>query len=268
MALILCKKRADTPYFYEKLNLKLWSIQELCYLIFNYPLMVAEDLICDDLVEWISGELSEKELGSRLRAAIEAGEPEQNLLLMILGQGGYYSRQEISSYMDRLMEIGRYERDEYLHAVGVGYYRAGRLEPAYEKFEEASIAADERLRKAQDSKQKESLLRMKADCYLDMAVVRIMLFEDKKALELILRSELFMKSDRAAKMKYLLTGSAELSDDDKKMLDSRKEELKLNILSGHQSEELDRMERKDSVSALREASELLGELKREYRRMI
>ena len=268
MALILCKQQAAVPYYFEKLNIRLWSSQELCYLIYNYPLMVTDGLLSEDLIEWIGKELMEKELSSRLRQAEAEGETEDNMLLMILGSLGYYTRPEINVYMDRLVEISRYEQEEYLHAVGAGYFRADRLGPAYDKFEEAAQAADERMRRSQDPAVREKLLRMKADCYLDMAVVKILLFEDRKALELILQSELFVKTARAREMKYLLTGEADISDEDKKSLDSRKEETKLKILSGHGMKELDQMFRKDSVSALSEASELLGRLKKSYRHML
>ena len=101
-----------------------------------------------------------------------------------------------------------------------------------------------------------------------MAVIKILMFEDKKALELILQSELSIKTKRAREMKYLLTGETDISNDDKKMLDSRKEELKLKILSGRQISELEDMFRKDSRSAQQEAAKLLGDMKKAYRRML
>ena len=235
MALILCKQRASVPYYYEKLNLRIWSSQELCYLIYNFPLMVSEDFIDEDLCDWIGRELREKSLSLRLRESMENGETENNMLLMILSSCGYYTRNEINAYMDRLMEISRLDHPSYLREVGRSLFKADRLDPAYDRFEEA---------------------------------VRILFFEDKKALELILQSELCLKTDRAREMKYLLTGDSELSDDDKKRLDIRKEELKLKILSEEEQNGTGAIFRKDPVKALREAGELLGRLKKEYRRML
>ena len=268
MALILCKQQALIPFFYEKLNLRIWSAQELCYLIYNYPLMVTDGAVSEDMISWIGKELQEKELSGKLAEARASGETEDNLLLMILTHFGYYGREEINAYMDRLVEISRYDREEYLRACAAGYFKADRLGPAFEKHGEAAACADERLRRSQDPARREELLRLKADCYLDMAVIKILMFEDKKALELILQSELSIKTKRAREMKYLLTGEADISDDDKKMLDSRKEELKLKILSGRQISELEDMFRKDSRSAQQEAAKLLGDMKKAYRRML
>lgn len=268
MALILCKQRASVPYYYEKLNLRIWSSQELCYLIYNFPLMVSEDFIDEDVCDWIGRELREKSLSLRLRESMENGETENNMLLMILSSCGYYTRNEINAYMDRLMEISRLDHPSYLREVGRSLFKADRLDPAYDRFEEAMKAADEEMRKSQDPQKRERMLRMKADSYLDMAVVRILFFEDKKALELILQSELCLKTDRAREMKYLLTGDSELSDDDKKRLDIRKEELKLKILSEEEQNGTGAIFRKDPVKAMREAGELLGRLKKEYRRML
>ncbi|HIU88519.1 MAG TPA: hypothetical protein IAB10_06290 [Candidatus Avilachnospira avistercoris] len=268
MALILCKQRASVPYYYEKLDLRLWSSQELCYLIYNYPLMVSEGFVDEDLCDWLDRELKERELSRKLRQAMEEGENESNLLLMILSGCGYYSRNEINAYMDRLLDISRLDRPGYLHALGKNFFDSGRLETAYQRFEEAMKAADEDMRRAKEPQEKERLLKLKAQSYLDMAVVRILMFEDNKALELILQSELCMKTERSREMKYLLTGESELSEDDKKRLDIAKEDLKLKILSEEDSFGAAAIFKKDSVKAKKEASELLGRLKKEYRRML
>ncbi len=267
MALILCKQRAAVPYYYEKLDLRIWSYQELCFLIFNYPLMVSEGFFTEDLISWLSREVAEKDLARRLTDARAAGESDSNMLLMMLSRSGYYKRNEINAYMDKLMELGRLERYEYLRETGKSFFRAGRARFAFDKLEEAAKAVDEELRKGTDAAGKDKLLRAKADLYLDMAVIKIRLFEDKKALELILRSELLKKTDRAREMRYLLTGEAELSDDDKKRLDIKKEEIKLDVLSGIEYKDVTDIFEKDSVKAGREAAKLLGRLKKDYRRM-
>lgn len=256
------------PYYYEKLNIRVWSSQELCYLIYNYPLMVSEGFVNEDLMDWINRELKERELYRKLRLAVEEGENDSNLLLMILSHCAYYTRNEINAYMDRLVEISRLDRPGYMRAVGKSFFDAGRFGPAFDRFREAMNAADEDMRREREPSNKERLLRLKADCYLDMASVRALMFEDKKALELILQSELCQKSDRAREMKYILTKESELSEDAKKRLDIRTEELKLKILSEDEESGAGAIFKKDEVKAKREASELLGALKKEYRRML
>ena len=51
MGLLLCTRCAQHPFYYEKLDINLWSIQELSYVIYHYPIMLPTDLVDRKLSE-------------------------------------------------------------------------------------------------------------------------------------------------------------------------------------------------------------------------
>ena len=46
MGLILCSKNeAKKPYFIEELSVNIYSIEELCYIIYEHPLLVIDNFL-------------------------------------------------------------------------------------------------------------------------------------------------------------------------------------------------------------------------------
>ena len=59
MSLIkLCRQEeVKNPLYIEALGIHIWSSQELCYVIYNYPLLAMDHLLDDSLTEFIEKEL-------------------------------------------------------------------------------------------------------------------------------------------------------------------------------------------------------------------
>ncbi len=56
MGLILCEKKdCDKPLYIEDLNINIYSLEELCYLIYDNPILVMEDFIDRDLFAFFVG---------------------------------------------------------------------------------------------------------------------------------------------------------------------------------------------------------------------
>ena len=54
MAVILCQKEATFPYYYERLDISIYSLEELCYAVGKYPLLIPEHFVDHRLLEWVS----------------------------------------------------------------------------------------------------------------------------------------------------------------------------------------------------------------------
>ena len=102
MGLLLCTRCAQHPFYYEKLDTNLWSIQELSYVIYHYPIILPVDMADRKLTGWIRDELHMGLLAAKLEQYMSAGgegaEQQERLLLMILRESNYYTQQEISSF--------------------------------------------------------------------------------------------------------------------------------------------------------------------------
>ncbi|WP_099466670.1 tetratricopeptide repeat protein [Konateibacter massiliensis] len=66
--IILChEKKAEKPYFIASMNLNLYTLEELCYFLYDNIYWMDEAIINDELIEWIETQLQLKELGEELR---------------------------------------------------------------------------------------------------------------------------------------------------------------------------------------------------------
>ena len=58
MSVILCRQEpVKHPFYFEDLGVHLYSSQELCYVIYNYPLVVMNVFVDDHLILFIREEL-------------------------------------------------------------------------------------------------------------------------------------------------------------------------------------------------------------------
>ena len=82
MALLLCTRDARNPFYNEKLDIRIWSLQELCYVIYNHPLLTLHGFVTPELADWLRDELSMGFLAARIRQLMASapGEGEEDQL--------------------------------------------------------------------------------------------------------------------------------------------------------------------------------------------
>ncbi len=139
MGLLLCNKGARHPFYYEKLDIDLWSIQELSYVIFRYPLIIPEDFIDHKLTAWLRDELNMGILAAKLEQYLSASPDvdQERLLIMILRESNYYTQAEISRFETEYNKLRNIERYAFLDLLGDTYFHMGRYGRAIESYEES-----------------------------------------------------------------------------------------------------------------------------------
>ncbi len=145
MGLLLCNKGARHPFYYEKLDIDLWSIQELSYVIYRYPLIIPDDFVDYKLTAWLREELSMGILAAKLEQYLSAGDVDQErLLIMILRESNYYTQTEISRFETEYNKLRNIDRNVFLDMLGDTYVNMGRYGRAIESYEESlDIQIDE-----------------------------------------------------------------------------------------------------------------------------
>lgn len=226
MALLLCRQRAGRAFFHAKLNVNLWSEQELCYVIYNYPLLCLSDFLGAGLFDWISNDLRRPELADKLIKMSRAEEGSDAMLVLILRECNYYDTSEIMDFARKMAEYKRYSGFELLYREGRALYEAGNYNAAYERMESAIRHSESEYRKKQkyDDKELRSHNERKADLYCDMAAIKMQMLDEKSAVKLLEISEETCKNERAAEMLYLITGRADISMEKKAELDRKKKD--------------------------------------------
>lgn len=104
--LILCSgKRTDRPYVMPVTGQRVYSIEELCYYIYNNIYFIDESLFSDSLIDWIRTELCLPDRAQKLEFAIKQGSDYKTLLAVVLCSSDYYTEQEIKKLIFAVDEI-------------------------------------------------------------------------------------------------------------------------------------------------------------------
>lgn len=106
--LIVCNgKQAGHPYYFKLTDTYVYSIEELCYYIYNNIDIIQEDLFTHDLADWIQEELGLQERGDKLHTLLESKAGLKEYVVCILCSCDYYTEVEIKKLL--------YVMDEFIH---------------------------------------------------------------------------------------------------------------------------------------------------------
>ncbi len=171
--IILCRgQRTDKPYVTPQTDVKLYSAEELCYYIYNNIYLIGQDLIDDNLIEFLQA-AGETELAARVKKLKESGAPLAQILVTILKSIDYYSVVEIEQLKEILNTLGKQSVCERLKARGDGYLNA--------KFYFAAISCYESIIK--EYRGKDLLAADYAKVYHNLGTAYARMFMYEKAVE-------------------------------------------------------------------------------------
>lgn len=171
--IILCRgQRTDKPYVTPQTDIKLYSAEELCYYIYNNIYLIGQDLIDDNLIEFLQA-VGEGELAARVKKLKESGASLAQILVTILKSIDYYFVAEIEQLKEILNTLGKQSVCERLKARGDGYLNA--------KFYFAAISCYESIIK--DYKGKDLLAADYAKVYHNLGTAYARMFMYEKAVE-------------------------------------------------------------------------------------
>lgn len=144
--LILCKgSMAQTPYHFELTDTDIYTIEELCYYIYNNIYAITEEIFEHSLVEWLKEELQMEEIAQKLENMINNRNNLKDIVVSILCSADYYSEQEILRVIEMIDSMNglpkalrrKIKADNYLK---YGYYPQALCE--YESILKSDDAKD------------------------------------------------------------------------------------------------------------------------------
>lgn len=111
--LILCTAGlAKNPYYVKDLGIHLYSAEELCYYIYHNVMLLEDDFISEDLLQFIHQELGLNKLAEKLRAY--SMQDTGTRLLTILQEIPYLDADEMGMFQKKLEEKKRSKPHELL----------------------------------------------------------------------------------------------------------------------------------------------------------
>jgi len=102
--ILLAKKEAGNPYEVEELDLRLYSMEELCYYLFHNVPLIGDDFIDERLMQFIEVEVEEPEIREKIERFYKSPADLDNTLVMLLSEVSYFNEQEIQAFQRELMQ--------------------------------------------------------------------------------------------------------------------------------------------------------------------
>lgn len=144
--LILCRgKIADKPYHFELTDMDVYTIEELCFYIYNNIYAITEEIFDKELVRWLRDEIEMVEIAQKLDSMINNRNNLKDIVVSILCSADYYCEQEIRRVVDTIDRLEglplalkhKIQADNYLK---YGYYPQALME--YESIIKSDEARD------------------------------------------------------------------------------------------------------------------------------
>ena len=152
MSYILCKtKTAKKPFFIENISTNIYSMEELCYYLYNNMVLVGEEDVSARLSAWIRRELDLAELADKIDTLLDKHAFVQDIMVEILVYGGYYSSEEVRQFMAECQKLRTLKSYEVEKLRADGYLR-------YKHYIKAGAIYDEIICYLEKEKQEDEFL--------------------------------------------------------------------------------------------------------------
>lgn len=104
--ILCCGREAKIPFHFELTDTNVYTIEELCYYLYQNIYTITEDNFSMELVSWLRDELGMEEIGDKLRGLIENKNDLKDIVVSILCSSDYYTEEEIKSLIIVMDSIG------------------------------------------------------------------------------------------------------------------------------------------------------------------
>ena len=270
MSLLLCRREpVERPYYIDVLGIHVFSSQELCYVIYNNPLLVMEEFVNDALIGFVRTQLDMALVADRMERLMETGSRAEEVLLLFMSECDYYTEKELLRFKTavngyRRLKPEEYERKRADYLFGRRQY--GRAAVRYEKILEYS----------EEQKLTDSFL---AGIYYNLGASYAQMFQFQKALTAYDKSYgLEAKEDVLKRMYFLSQFSPELEIKSQyrglfkeelcRSWDQEFAQTKLDAEQAKEVRDLRALFKKDPVKRMSGAVRLVQRWKQEYRKMV
>ena len=141
--LILCGRRTTNPYYIEEAGINIYSVEELCYYLYNNTYMVGRDFFTEELASFISDELELPSLGQRIKQKLACKADLASMVMDIMTSTSYYSHDECKGIEETIKKLGSMSKPERMKARADILIERKRYVSAIEAYKEILGNRDE-----------------------------------------------------------------------------------------------------------------------------
>lgn len=278
--LILCKKKAEKPFYIELSDINIYSMEELCYYLYHNIYAINKSFFNEELFEFLR-HMEETSLVQKLNTDILSGKKYLSLVWDIISCVDYYSAEEKEEIHHELTEIMRRTPAQNRKARADILRKRGKYAEALDEY--YAVIEDETL-KASDKNIADAWNNigvMRAGAFLYDEAVRCFekamdIHEQEEYLDNIICAVImggkYQKDERKEKFDVLKKEMILKYHIDSQLFERYTEIIereKKNILLGRETEEFQKkmsFQGKTDISQhYREVNEIVSEWKSQYR---
>ena len=118
-SLILCRtKEASNPFHIKEMGVHIYSLEELCYVIYNNIYIINEDFFSDEFITFIEKETLEKDLADKLRNTKKKGGSLAEMVAIVLLYVDYYTMEEVEAVKETISTLNAQNVRKRLKIIG------------------------------------------------------------------------------------------------------------------------------------------------------
>ncbi|MFW5645917.1 MAG: hypothetical protein ACOCMX_01340 [Acetivibrio ethanolgignens] len=114
--ILCCGEKAENPWYIKETDTKLYSIEELCYYIYNNIYIISQGFFTLGLANWIKEELKLPALADKLKNLVLGRNSCKDMVVTVLCGSDYYQEEELKELivvMDSLTHMSELQREKY-----------------------------------------------------------------------------------------------------------------------------------------------------------
>lgn len=133
---ILAKGRiSEKPYLFKSEEIRVYSLEEICYCLVNFPTMPPDDIFCEELCRYVEEDLELSDLAEGLRLSLgRPSHPQSAFTHMLLTYAGYPEPDRIKALQGTIAALEDLSHTERMKKYADGIARSGRLYSALDLY--------------------------------------------------------------------------------------------------------------------------------------
>ncbi len=105
MSYILCRtKTAENPFYIENISTNIYSVEELCFYLYNNLYLLDDTLLNQKLCDWLKQEFGLSALARKLHEMLEQGAGTGELVVPVFKEVYYLTHEELRIYLAKLAQ--------------------------------------------------------------------------------------------------------------------------------------------------------------------
>lgn len=117
------------------MSINIYSLEELCYYIYNNIYLIGTDLVDDGLISYIDNELEEPELAKQLQFLVSEEAGLSEIVMTILHYVDYYDNDEIEELKEIIDGLDKQNATERLKLRADNFLNSRRYDSAIRNYE-------------------------------------------------------------------------------------------------------------------------------------